>query len=368
MNYVSAIVALLAILTAATLGCGPKSSSPAAKPTAVDSVNIADNTDEDGGSQDPGGGGGIQFSTSDQVIEAANRARAFLESEKGTRFLKVHLHDSVPQADTESGRAVKEALSKLTDGNLKSKLAQSTIEFKIDDSKKSNCAPKKLDAYPDAYISELKLGASICFNVQRLRRLPAENLYRNMISLWVHEATHLHGYGESVSFALGELASVSIERLGHLYAWGVFPIIQGQIRSSIDSIANMQKPNHDLLESLRSLRKSAVAIRGFIAFINQQDKVFALDDRYPVLHDKAGAFEKAAKMFYATAEALAKEQEAGRPIPVDQAVLQVDHQLACVTKALYGIMDSLKYPKFTPLTAWTGYRSEVGNYQNAVCD
>jgi hypothetical protein len=193
------------------------------------------------GGQDAGGGGELPRSKAEEVVSEIQRTKAFLLSAKGSRFLSAYLADYLKK-DTSQSTMLAKVLEKLLSPRdwaeknhgeligyktLEEYLNCSELEYFPNDTIENNCSKDATHPYPDAYVSELKYGAKVCFNVQQLRRLPFDSLFPHLISLWLHEITHLNGFGEGEAKAMEKVVAAL-----------VLEISQPEVSSLIDEVVS----------------------------------------------------------------------------------------------------------------------------------
>jgi hypothetical protein len=65
----------------------------------------------------------------------------------------------------------------------------------------------------DATVSEHRLGATICFSIERLTRIPRASLVREILGLIVHEWAHVLGEDEDVANEMQEFFMANIDKL-----------------------------------------------------------------------------------------------------------------------------------------------------------
>jgi hypothetical protein len=312
------------------------------------------------GTSDPGGGGIVKFSTSEEVTGAIERARLFLVSDKGRRFLEIHLPSALG-SDSESSQRMKSVLQKIVNPNawsmkndpnhviaessISSYLAKSQIKLFPNDTALKNCAGPGYESYPDAYVSSFHYGSEICFNVQRLGRVPAESLHSQLVALWIHELAHISGYNEDTARAAGELVSSTISKFNSGDANATLQAMSGILNSAYFEFSEIKYPlssKDRLLLAEDKIRLSTIVsyvktLSEFQPFVDNLDAVYALNPDVGVMDRTALLFKRQVESSAHILKAIQGEIDT-TTISRDSLVIHmIDDQLACTAKSLTAI-------------------------------
>lgn len=162
------------------------------------------------GTQDTGGGS-AQYSTPDQVRGALDRALKLatdIDQQKNVfaqfwidwgrksknDFIKkpIHLFPDMGEVSHSMNLRGAEFTTR-----FKSPFLEALIRNRFDRKEKGDCLTTSSGEHKDASVSALNINADICFSIGNLTRVPPSSLLREVLSLLLHEATHLAGAEEA---------------------------------------------------------------------------------------------------------------------------------------------------------------------------
>lgn len=206
-----------------------------------------------------GGGGDLDYSEDEQIVEAVEKVRAFLMTEGADDMITTNLEYEkmdfepglrnqvaqifsqmgfpqnirVHQALEEMGKIAEERdqydpespewkeLNAKHSDLLRSALEEQedqpeTLADLVSDLKvvyeDDQACPAHNNKDADASVSSYSLDATICFSLYKLRRIPPQALEQQVFALWMHELTHAMGKeSETLAEAVERLAAVSYE-------------------------------------------------------------------------------------------------------------------------------------------------------------
>lgn len=268
----------------------PSSGTPsAAKPEASPAPTPTPSTVT--GGQDPGGGYAL-VSTAEEVRSALNdaldlaeksniednifysylksKALAQSESEKETFNLIAQVIGGLPPDCLPKDLAwEKTNLSFLTCHSLTTEakaalenrnyFAETILKSRIRFEEDKACLVGK-DNHADASVSEHKVGADICFSIKNLRRLPRTDLQREILSLILHEMSHIAGFDEEKSVKIqNDFSEFFVSKFGTISKFSDDDALGwqfGYAKSSIDTVLNEK---FDLKNPMVSLAVQAAA-------------------------------------------------------------------------------------------------------------
>jgi hypothetical protein len=260
------------------------------------------------GTSDPGGGGIINVSSEEQVLAAIERTRRFVISKKGYLLFYKYLPEAYGAkkestapfrsllrkiAAPRDWSAANDPLHPLPHLNIESYLSLSPLVMMTKDTAEKNCAPKSYNQYPDAYASSFSYGATICFNIQHLRRLTPDNLFNQLLALWAHELCHLNGCSESQADALDDYVIDSLNKLHQpttLYSLkSMTSILRLTIYEYMAFYVSLERNGAPISTfNRKSIRSIAVYLAALVAqneMILNLPAVYSADDSMPLIGD-----------------------------------------------------------------------------------
>jgi hypothetical protein len=290
-----------------------------------------------GGTSDPGGGGEIKLSTPEEVIQEIERSRDYLLSAKGQIFLTRYLPASLPGKSAEAEK-LKAAFEAIVSPGIESYLAKSKIVYLKTDTAELNCARGDYAKYPDAYVSAFEYGAEICFNVQRLTRLTKDSLFRHLTKLWMHELAHLSGFEEDLAEAIGE---ATLQAFAQSPGGNSEPTLASMwtmaYQAYVDFALAFAKDEVDT-DRLNAVSLHLNSLTRLSEFVVSLDKVHSTNDEIPDLTGLSLDYLKAVRS--AQTELV---QLHAAPTRDAEKLRPLDVRLACVSRAVYRLLEAFKY-------------------------
>ena len=157
---------------------------------------------------------------------------------------------------------------------LASYLSKSRIEYR-----ENGACPSRDKVHAQASVSEMEIGANICFSLDELSRVPEEALVKQLLGLLIHEIMHLNGYDEEIAQGVQEIFVQYLP--DNLSARSTYLV---RYLTNKD-LTDIEREINDFMNSVQSgdSRKSRSDLYDDIQFQLQMVKKFVMDGSYKIL-------------------------------------------------------------------------------------
>jgi hypothetical protein len=112
------------------------------------------------------------------------------------------------------------------------------------------------DGHADASVSKFERGATLCFSIERLQRVPPPSLQAEILALTFHEAMHLSGYGEDDA---REAQADFVNFYDKNYSAAQYGDLKDALQTSVGLLYSETQMLRDILASESAIDRSVIA-------------------------------------------------------------------------------------------------------------